>query len=62
MEAVEEDLPVTRIDSASEDRSVAKERVLVATLPLDLVNRPKVSKTVEKHPHYLLLHLHNSAF
>ena len=47
VEAIEEVVPATGIASPSEDESVAKEIVLVTTLPLDLVNSPKVSEMVE---------------
>ena len=35
------------VESASEDGFITKDRILVTTLPLDLVNRPRVSMTVK---------------
>ena len=47
VEAVGEIVPAMDMDSGSEDESIAKDRVSVITLPLDLVNNPKVSEIVE---------------
>ena len=47
VEAIGEDLTAAGVDRESEAEAVTKARVLVTTLPFDLVNSPTVSKTVD---------------